>query len=99
MSIIEPPTLEAYVVNDTHIIVPCPFHRGKKYHIHGSSGRLLNCKTHRSSHCVPGAYPKGYYIKVTDRTERAYIGKSNQILKRGYQELQDLYAEQLSTNN
>ena len=88
---IKHPVFEAYAVNDQHIYFKCPFHRGKVVIKHGSEGNLTNRIEHRGTHCNCNETKKGYYIKITDNTHRAYIGKSQQVLKTGREWLENKY--------
>jgi len=92
------PVVKAYAVNPTSIWFKCPFHKKNSIHHHGSCGDLTNRLEHRCSHCSCKELENGYYVEIDDNTQRAWIGKSNQVLKRDRDALQRLHEKQIKKN-
>jgi len=88
------PNVRALAVDDTHIVIACPFHKRKRdrYHIHGSCGNLLNRCTHRSGHCDHWKY--GYNIIIDNETDRGTF-RNGRILKRSLNPMHKLHMKQL----
>ena len=88
------PVVEAYVINLTHIIFKCPYHKKKTYVKHGSCGDLTNRLEHRASDCSCKELEGGYFLEVKQTTPRACLGSVNQILKRFQPTLKELWIKQ-----
>ena len=83
------PVVKAHVVNMTHIIFKCPYHKKKTFVRHGSCGDLTNRLTHRASDCSCEELKGGYFLEINDTTPRAYLGSVNQIEDIPLLDLQD----------
>ena len=88
------PVVKAHVVNMTHIVFKCPYHKKKTFVRHGSCGDLTNRLTHRASDCSCEELKGGYFLEINDTTPRAYLGSVNQILKGDQKILNKIWIKQ-----
>jgi len=84
--------VHAFAIDETHIYLKC---KKCKFHLHGSSGNLLNRKEDRSGHCP---YNKYDLIIIDDKTIRGELGKTKRILKRTLPKYKKMYERQLMKN-